>query len=441
MIVMGSIVGSGVFYAPSAIARQTGSLSGILAVWALGGVFAITGAFVFAELGAMFPRAGGQYVFLRETYGRFTAFLFGWILLTAIVSPAVAFVAGVFVDHGEALARSFAPEFALGAGGRQAVAMGLIVGLALANVCGVRLGATVQNAAMSAKIVGILTIVALAVAVGAGWLEPRAAAVTQPVAAPLDASVRGGIAGFGAALLGVVFSYGGWQNVTAVASEIREPRRVLPLGIVIGTVGVIALYLTLNASLVFLLGVDGLAATTTPVAAAAGRVLAFGEPLVAGLVMLSTFAVCQLLLMLAPRIFYAMALDGVFFERAGRVHPGFRTPAVAIGVLAAASLAHVALAAELQEHLEITTLADSVFFALCGLALFVLRRRRPELPRPYRALGYPWLPAVFMLFASGMVADGILHAKPAGVELVGVLFIAGTVLYCLWSPRARDFAG
>ena len=426
MIVMGSIIGAGIFFTPSRIAAQAGSLGGILLLWCLGGVFALSGALVFAELGAMLPRAGGQYVFIREGFGRFVAFLFGWILLTAIISPAVAFVAGVFTDHLERVWAAASPGVRFSPGVKRGTSIALILALAALNARGLRLGATVQNLSMLAKIAGILLIVALGACAAAGLVEPTA---TAPVEGAVEAWSPGGM---GAALLGAVFSFGGWQNVTAVASEVRAPQRSLPLGILAGTTGVILLYLGLNVALVALLGVDGLAASSTPVAAAAGAVLDFGEPLVAGLVVLSTFAIMQALLMVAPRIFYAMSLDGLFFRSASWVHPRWRTPVVAIILLALLSAAHVLAADGLQGALEITTLADSVFFALSGAALIVLRVRRPDAERPYRAPGYPILPLVFTLFCAGIVVNAVFNARTSGVILVGVLFASGTLLYGWW---------
>ena len=435
MIVMGSIIGAGVFQAPSRIALEVPSLAGIVFLWVLGGVIALCGALVFAELGGMLPRAGGEYVFLREGFGRFVAFLFGWILITAIVSPAIAYVAGVFVDHLQALLRLALPALSFEAGLRPWIATLLILGLTGLNMRGVKLGARVQNASMLAKIAGMLLIVALGAAVAMGR-EPRAA----PVAAAPGAELSP--AGFGAALLGGVFAYGGWQNVAAVAGEIRRPERALPLAILVGTALVVALYVALNASLIAILGVGGVAASPTPVASAAGAVMAGGEQVVAALVMLSTFAITQVLLMVAPRIYYAMARDGVFFASAGWVHPRWRTPAVAIALQGLFSVAYVwrraAFDAEaLDSLLDATVIADWTFFALCGVALFVLRRRLPDAPRPYRAFGYPWLPGLFVLCSVGIVVNSIFNADRSAALGYVVLLGAGVLLYALWSRGAQ----
>lgn len=435
MLVMGSVIGAGVFNTPQGIAASMGSLWGVLAVWAFGGLVALTGALVFAELGGMMPRAGGEYVFVRAGAGRFAAFLFGWISLTAIVSSAIAYVAQVFVEH---LCKVL--EYAAIAppddGQRKLVAVALIAALCLVNVRGARLGATVQNVAMAAKVAGIATVVVLAFVAAAGWLTPALA--PHAIAAEREWNWDG----VGAALFGILFTYGGWQNVASVASEIRDPGRNLPLGTLIGTAAVVALYLALNTALVSVLGVDGVAATRTPVATAAGALVSWGEPLVAALVMVSTFGITQALLMLAPRIYFAMARDGVFLPLFARVHPRWGTPAPAILLQGAFALAHLFLAANLQALVEVCSICDWVFFVLCGVTLFILRRRAPDAPRPYRAFGYPWLPALFVVASAASLARMALSAELAPLLQAGGLFAVGGVLYAVWrrraSPAPRD---
>jgi APA family basic amino acid/polyamine antiporter len=431
MFVMGSIVGAGIFNRPSEIASAMGSTTGVLSLWALGGVFAFTGAIVFAELGGMLPHAGGQYVFVREAYGRFAAFLFGWVLLTGISSSALAFVAGVFADHVAVLAGKLGLASELDARARQVIAIALIALVTLLNARGVRLAAAVQNVSMLAKIVGISAIIALGAFVGLGWLDSRVAA--SAAATPLRAWTWGGAGG---ALLSVAFTYGGWQNVTAAASEVKQPERTLPQGILLGTLGVIALYLGFNGALIEILGLSGVAATSTPTVDAANAVLPGGGVFVAVLVVISTFAFVQGLCVLAPRIYYAMARDGVFFAAAARVHPRWKTPALAIALQGLVAILHVALAgAQLGALVDVCILCDSVFFTSCGVALFVLRRKQPDAPRPYRALGYPWLPALFVLVCAGNVAQGIANAKP-GAALAGALvFAVGIALYWFWRRK------
>jgi APA family basic amino acid/polyamine antiporter len=425
MMVMGSIVGAGVFNLPAKIAEQIGSPAGVLAAWALGGVFAFTGALVFAELGAMLPHSGGQYVFVREAYGRFAAFLFGWVLLTGVTGSALAYVAGVFSAHVEVLARAAGGSGDFGDGGRRALSIGLIAAVTALNARGIRLGAVIQNASMVAKIAGILGVVGLGAVVALGLAEPDVA----PARAVEPASNVGG------ALLAVVFAYGGWQNATCVAGEVRDPARTVPLGTLAGTVGVIALYLAFNVALLAILGVDGVAATGTPTSAAADALLPGAGAVVAALVAISAFGFVQGVSMLAPRAYYAMARDGAFFGAAAKVHPRWRTPVLAIVIQGAVGAAHVLYADGLGDLVDVCMLCDLVFFASCGVALFLLRRRRPDAPRPYRALGYPWLPLVFVAVSGSLAVQALFTTRVESVGLAAGVFGAGVVAYAAWSRR------
>ncbi len=433
MMVMGCIIGAGIFRTPMHVAEGMGSTWGILGLWAFGGVLAMCGAFVFSELAGMMPRAGGQYVFLRETYGRFVAFLFGWLLLAAINSGAIAFIATVFVDHLGALLGDADPGLSLGGGRHRAACIALVLFLTAVNALGVRLGATLQNVAMVAKIAGLAIVIGLGAAAALDLVQ-----VAEP--ARVETAPSFSWHGFGAGVLAVVFSYGGWQNVSAVASEVRDPARTLPRSILMGTAAVIALYVALNAALVAVLGPAGVAGTATPAADAAGRVVAGGEQLVAGLVVLSTFAITQVLLLVTPRIYYAMARDGVFLPAAGYVSPRFGTPVVAIALQGGFSIVHLCTGRAL-DLLQMTVIFDWVFFTLCGLALFLLRRRRPDAERPYRAHGYPWLPAVFLMLSVTIVVQSLFTAEALAVyRSLGVLAV-GLVLFAHWTRRSRASRG
>jgi APA family basic amino acid/polyamine antiporter len=483
MIVMGCIIGAGCFANPAAVAAEVRTSGWILAVWGLGGLIALTGALVFAELAAMFPRCGGQYVFVREPFGRFPAFMFGWLLLAAIVSNAIAWVGRVFASHLSLVidsardAEAGAGLTALGDGvrtllapltnglsavcgwpgdlgpsltlGEKTVAFLLIAGFAWLNVRGLRLGATVQNVAMVAKIAGIVAVVALG-----GWWWATGGAPAGAVAPP-DGSAGGGaeraaaagtiaaaattglsLKAFNAALFKAMFTYGGWQNVAAVGGEVKNARRTLPLGILLGTVGVVTLYLSLNGALLAVLGADGLAATRTPTADAAGRVIPHGELFVAALVMTSTFAITQALLMVTPRIYCEMARDGLFPAAIGRLHPRFGTPALAIGLQAAAAAVHLMLG-DLLDLLDMTTFFDWLGFTLCALGLFVLRVRRPDLPRPYRAWGYPWIPGLFLALSIWVFGFHFVAAEPLALQRSAWVFGLGLVIYIIFERRRR----
>jgi APA family basic amino acid/polyamine antiporter len=439
MIVMGCIIGAGVFNAPAHIAQFTGSLGGILGVWTLGGVIALTGAFVFAELGVMFPRTGGEYVFVKEPFGRFPAFMFGWLMLAAIVSNAVAYVATVFADHLEVLVRHYGgggfSAFGSPIAGKKLVAGALIIVFTLVNIRGVRLGATIQNVAMVAKILGILIVIALgAVAIARGGAFPHEAAPAAAAAA--TGAPQGSLEGFMRGMFAAMFTYGGWQNVTTVSSEIKKPQRTLPIGIVVGTIAVVTLYMLLNVALVAILGVQGVAGTSTPTADAAGRVVAGGELFVAALVMTSTFAITQALLFVTPRIYFAMAHDGLFFKSVGKVHPRYDTPWVAIALQGGFTIVCLVLGSVL-DLMQLATLFDWLAFTLCGVGLFVLRVKRPDWPRPYRATGYPILPAIFVALSAFVFVMHLPLAEKAAIERGAVIFAVGLVLY-LFFRRANE---
>lgn len=440
MIVMGCIIGAGVFKAPAVIAGFTGSIGGILGVWGLGGVIALTGAFVFAELGVMFPRTGGEYVFIKEPFGRFPAFMFGWLMLAAIVSNAVAFVATVFADHLEVLVRQFGSggfvAFGSAVVGKKLVAGALIVVFTLVNIRGVRLGATIQNVAMVAKILGIVTVIALgAVAIARGDAFADRAAPEAAGASNGAGSPGVTLATFMQGMFAAMFTYGGWQNVTTVSSEIKNPQRTLPIGIVVGTIAVVALYLLLNVSLVAILGVHGVASSDTPTADAAGCIFAGGKLFVSALVMTSTFAITQALLFVTPRIYFAMSNDGLFFRSVGKVHPRYGTPWVAIALQGGFTIVCLTLGSVLG-LMQLATLFDWLAFTLCGLGLFVLRRTRPNWPRPYRATGYPYLPAIFLALSAFVFVMHLPLAETAAIERGAVIFGAGLVLF-LFFRRAN----
>jgi APA family basic amino acid/polyamine antiporter len=429
MIVMGCIIGAGIFRTPRDVAAAVDSMSGALGLWLLGGVIALTGAFVFAELGALLPRAGGQYVFLRETMGRVLAFFYGWLLLAAITSSAMAYVSLVFVDHLQKVFLAIDPGWELSGWLHRGLAIALVLSLTVVNIRGIRLGATVQNIAMLAKIAGLLLVVSLGVF---AWLQPPTEeGLTATVETPSAA-----VGGLGVALLSIVFSYGGFQNVSAAASEVRRPERTVPFSILIGTAAVILLYLGLNAALFVILGRDKIASSATPVADAAQAVFPGGGLIVSMLVVVSTAAIIQALLMVTPRIYFAMARDGVFLAAAARVHPQYRTPAVAIGLQCTCVILHLFFGRHL-DLLHGTVLVDWTFFSLCGVALFVLRIRRPDQPRPYRVPLYPWTPALFLLLSVAVVVDGLLKAEPAALWRTAAIVAIGFVLFVWWRQSTQ----
>ncbi|HVR73150.1 MAG TPA: amino acid permease [Planctomycetota bacterium] len=435
LLVMGGIIGAGIFFSPHLVAKEQPSAAGILLTWGLGGLLALTGAFVFAELGALFPRTGGQYVYLRESCGKSVAFLYGWNLLAMVASGALAVVAGVAVSNLDIVLRHTlgdpAREF-FSREGRALSGAGLILGCAWLNVRGIRLGATVHNAIMAFKVLSLLLVIVL----GIVWSFRRPEA---PPAGFFAAGPR--LESLAPALLAALFSYGGWQNAASVAGEIRDAPRVLPRAIILGTLLVVGLYLGLNLALLEVLGVEGLSSTQTPVADAAERVLGrFGHVLVASMIVLSTVGIAHALILMTPRVYYAMAADGVFFEACGRSHPKNGTPHVAILVQAAFGLAHYLVATyvtTLGELLDSLVFVDWVFFALTAASYFYFRLRRPDAPRPYRATGHPWTPLVFLTLSLGVVVFTLAGVSRRRLLVAGIVFATGLLLLLFRRRRAR----
>jgi basic amino acid/polyamine antiporter, APA family len=438
LITVGSVVGTGIFLTTSDMARVLPHPGLILLCWVAGGVFTLFGALTFGELGAMFPRAGGQYHFLREAFGSLWGFLFGWASLLVIMTGGIATLA---VGFGEYLG-FFAPFFSTGRvlfrvalgpvtwsvnGGQVAASLAIAV-LTFVNVLGLREGAFLQN------VVTVIKMAAL-VALGVfGLLAPLPAAAAA--AAPAAVLPPATMAAFGVAMISVLWSYDGWYGLTYLAGEMKRPARDLPWGLVAGTAAVMALYVLANLVYVRALPVGALGASGR-VAEAAAAVLfgPWGARLVSAAVLVSTFGCLSATILYAARVYLPMAEDGLFFRGLAHIHPRYRTPVVCLlvqGVWATVQ-AFSGSYAQLYTYVVFTVF---VFHALTGLALFRLRRTRPDAERPYRAWGYPVVPAVFVLSSLALVAN-TLWEKP--VESLGglVLVATGVPVYLWWRRRAR----
>ena len=420
LLVVGGIIGSGIFFTPSQVARALPQGEWILAVWVAGGVVALAGALTYAELGAMMPDAGGGYVYIREAFGGLPAFLYGWMLLTVIATAAVAAVAMGFAGYLSELV-NLRP---LGAwlepmgfpgdrAGRIAVAALTILLVSATNYLGIRPGAIVQNALTVAKIIALGGLIVL------GLL--RWTAVGAPDAAP--ASVEGSlVTGLAVALPAVLFTIGGWQQMNMVAGEVRDPERTIPRALMIGIAIVIVAYLGANAVYLHVLGSAGLAASSAVAGDAAARLVGpVGGAVIRTAAMLSILGLINVVVMATPRIFFMMARDGVFPAAVSRVHPRFGSPHLAIVVMAAWSLVLLVVTrGDIGHLISGVVFADWIFFALGGASVIVLRRSRPEARRPYRVPGYPFVPLFFLLAACvGIVSSFV--AAPA-------LSVGGTVL-------------
>jgi len=423
LIVMGGIIGSGIFMNPTVVARQVGTPFLILAAWVLGGLIALIGAFIYAELAARRPDVGGQYAYLRDAWHPGLAFVYGWGLLLVTQSGGMAAVAITFARYFREISGVALPD-------GMTAALVLAV-LTLVNVLGVRAGSAVQNTLMVLKILAIVTLV------GAGlWLAPPPHGTASPL---LDRPLSMGLlSAFGAALVPVMFAYGGWQTACFVAGEVREPRRFLPRGLVFGVLGVIALYVLVNIACLRALGTAGLAASSAPASdvmrAALGergaRVIAVG-------IAISTLGFLSQSMLTAPRVYYAMARDGLFPSAIARVHPGSRVPVQAIVLQGAIAIA-IAWSGRYEQILSYVVAVDSIFFALAACCVFVFRRRRPDAAMPVttRVPGHPWTTGGFVL-ACALIVGNTVYRYPVESAIGLAILASGLPVFLLWRRRSR----
>lgn len=421
MLVMGGIIGVGIFFTPPAIAELIPSRGPYFLIWGLGGLAALAGAMTFAELGATFPRSGGWFVFLREAFGPLPAFLFAWVVLFVISTGAAAVVAE-FCAHQIGIlgwGAGGAPESAT-----RAIGAAILVGVTALAFTGLKRGAMFQNVCMVLK---LLAIGAFAVA-GVALFDPGSAvpATTTAAAAPSLAE------GMMRAALPVLFAYGGWQYVTYIAPDIENPQRTLPRSILFGVLAVAAVYLAANFAYVHVLGMDGLAHTPDFAAEMARRT--FGE--VGGTVLvaamaISSLGVCTAILISTPGVYVAMAKEGLFFETFARQHPRTGAPVAALSLQLAIALGYYAWG-RAGTLIDAVVFAEWIFHALVGLALLKLRRVRPELPRPFRSWMYPLFPALYVLLACAVVVGSLVTAERDRTLLGLSVLAVGIVVYAPW---------
>jgi len=436
-IVIGTVIGSGIFLVPATMIQRVGSPGMVFFVWIFGGLLSLAGALSYAELAAALPDAGGEYVYLRKAYGPLWAFLYGWTQMWVAKSGSVATLATAFfyylTNFLPALDRTFyVVPLPLGAHGAplelrygQLLAMALILFLAGVNYGGVRIGGGVQLG------VTIVKVALLAFIIGAALLlRPSYPAVVAPLSPqPL------GVTGFFAALVAALWAYDGWNNVGMVASEIREPQRNLPRALIGGTFCVICIYLAANAAYFHVLSAPQVAGSQRVAAEAMRRVLGgAGADVVAIAAMISIFAALNGSILAGSRVPYAMARDGLFFRAVARVHPVHRTPSVSILALSAWS-ALLVLSGRYEQLFTYVIFASWILYGMTTAAVLVLRRKFPELRRPYRTLGYPLVPVLFVLVALLLVLS-TLFDSPRESLLGLVLIILGLPLYYHWKKRA-----
>jgi basic amino acid/polyamine antiporter, APA family len=423
MVVIGGIIGSGIFINPYIVAQRLETSALVLAAWGAGGLIALAGAFAYAELGATIPKAGGQYVYLRDGWHPLVGFLYGWALLLVIETGAIAAVAITFATY--ALRMVGQPDAAA-----VPLAIVSIAVLSIVNYFGVKPGSRVLNVFV------VLKVLALAVLIGAGALAPASAGWWSQ--SHHSSGAASGLVAFGAALVPILFAYGGWQNANYIAEEIESPRRNVPLSLLAGTLSVVVIYVTVNVVYLRALGLEGLASTTTPAAKAAGLMFGgLGDRFVTAAIAISTFGFLDLAILAPTRVYYAMAADRLFFPALARLHPKHQSPWIAIVIQSAWSCV-LALTGRYEQLLNYVVFADWIFFGLTVGTVLVFRRAHPLATRPagtFRMPGYPVLPAAFVLVAAAVVLS-VVGADPSSALRGTVLLAAGIPVF-YWFRRGR----
>jgi APA family basic amino acid/polyamine antiporter len=429
-LVAGAVIGSGIFLSPSIVAREVGAPGLSLLVWIVCGVLALSGGLCFAELGAAIPRSGGTYAFLHRAFRqRWLPFLFGWSMFAIVLTGVMAAVATAFATYAGHFLDDVIPY---GTWTRRGVAIGCIAFLALMNVAGVRVGGRIQVVFTIAKIAGVLSLIVAGLVFGGdstGSLSPLLP----------DASSSSMFASFGVAMIVALFAYNGWWYSTFVAGEVRNPQRSIPISIMGGMAIVLLVYLLANIVYLRVLPFEALQLSERPAADAMTVLLGpRGADFIAAAVMLSAFGTVNAQLLSIPRIYFAMARDGLFFDAVARVHPRYHTPALAI-LLQALMASALVLTGTFQQIITYTAFPNYTFLTLGVIALIVLRRREPALPRPFRVPLYPFTPLLFIAIFGWYLFNSLNNSFRD--TMVGiVLTLAGLPFYFYWSRRGATRA-
>ncbi|HEU0013080.1 MAG TPA: amino acid permease [Longimicrobium sp.] len=478
LLVIGSMIGSGIFIVSAESTRLVGAPGWLLAAWALAGLLTLTGALSCAELATLWPRAGGQYVFLREAYGPMTGFLFGWGMFVVIQTGTIAAVAVAFASFLGVLVEWVSPtsflvqpvilgRYALSLSTQQLVAIAMILLLTWSNSRGLRTGRVIQNTFTVAKTAALFGLIVLGLVVGwnlraaaftSDWWNP-AANGWDPAAAQPGLAAAGGLALallLGRAMVGPLFAQSAWNNVTFTGGEVRDPGRTLPRALLVGCAVVVGLYLLANLAYVVTLPLDGIRDAPQKRVAVAAMQQMFGPAgavAMAVAILVSTFGCNNGLILAGARVYYAMARDGLFFRPVGRLNAA-RVPAVALaaqGVWASlltlprtvttdAATGQPVFGNVYTQLLEYIVSVDLVFYGLMVAAVIVMRRRRPELPRPYRTWGYPVTPLVYITLAALLVVD-LAYLTPQTSGMGYLLVLTGVPVYLLWRRSAAAARG
>ena len=418
-LVIGITIGSGIFRTPAVVGSRVPDPLAILGVWIAGGLMALAGALSFAELSAALPHSGGPYVFLREGLGRLPAFMYGWTQLTLLRATSLAAVSTVFSEY---LLRSVGYDISIRGDLVGYVAAGALAFATAANVLGVRLGAWIVGLTTTAKYGGLAAIILAAFVLGEA--HGASTAHFRESAGEITLSM------FGLALVSVLWAYDGFADLSFAAGEVTSPQRTMPRALIVGTLAIVAIYLLANVAYLYVLPLQTLASSSLVAADTLGVI--FGRPgvaIVSVLVMVSTFGTLNGIMLSSPRIFFAMADDGLLFRRIAAVHPRFGTPYVAV-LLAGTLGVALALMRTFEQLTETFVLATWPFHLLTIAALYRLRRTRPDLPRPYKVMGYPMVPAVFAGASLYLMVNALL-AHPVETGVLFALILIAAPIYAI----------
>jgi basic amino acid/polyamine antiporter, APA family len=428
-LVIGITIGSGIFRTPAGVARLVPSPLVMLGLWTLGGAVTLCGALSLAELAAALPETGGFYVYLREGWGRWAAFLFGWSQLILIRASALGGIAVVF---GEYLLRSLRIDPVAHVMAARGLSAAAIAFAAAVNIVGVNLGAAIVGVSTVAKFSALAVLVAAALILG----STHGASIENLTRAAGGSPI--GIGAMGLALVSILWAYDGFGDLSFAGGEVRDPQRNLPRAIIIGTLALIAIYVSTNVAYLYVSPIETVA--RSPLVAADTMLAIFGQAgvvLVSVFVMISSFSSLNGSMLASPRIFFAMAGDRLFFEAIARVHPRYKTPYVAILLAAVLGMALV-LSRSFESLTNTFVLAIWPFYALSVAAIYRLRRQRPDLPRPYRVVGYPIVPALFILSVVAFVVNSLVHDTMNSLITFALICSGLPIYYGIFSRDRRQ---
>ena len=422
MIAVGACIGAGIFSSPGQIVEDVPHHLLVIVAWTLGGFIALTGALTFSELGAMYPKSGGVYVYLKEAYGELMGFLYGWVILLVITTGAIAALGMIFAEY-------LTNFIALSPNQKIIVAALAIIALTIINITGVRNSQIFANLFTGIKLIAIAIIIVL----GFMYYNPDQITLDYSLTTIPDNAFEGVIL----ALIGVLFAMGGWHHTSFLSGETINPRKTLPRAMVLGVTIVTITYILVNIGYMNLLSLESIAKTNSIAADAMNTITPNGGKIVAIAIAISIFGTIGIYTMSAPRIYYAMANDGVFFKFLSDVHPKYKTPAKAMIFQSIWAIVLLLLWGQFRELMGFVVFMDIIFMTLAGAAVFILRYKKPQLERPVRVILYPFVPAFFVIVSTIFVGIALWNKSHEALSGLAVLGVGVVVYYLFFRPR-RD---